>query len=887
MADDFDPSAFLAGTSSKLEPAKASSGDFDPAAFLGADSDDRPEWLDKKPKAKAAPQPHSLDSLSADIAKAKAALPTTGQMFGRAVEAGATGVGDVLDAASLGAYRGLRNSAGNFIGKAVPGVADATASAQQGENAFHDELQKTTTGQLLQGTSNAIGNLAGAPEAVARSVGTGLEMAAEHGPTALRTVLASRPVAGALAGAGTNAAITAGQDAVSGASLKDTLHDAGQSAAIGGAVGGAIGVGNAAVGRIADKVNNSRGAQARRFIEENGQGATAGPLSSGKGGVFDESLAGLPANDKGIGMAAKTGASNILDTLESEHLTEHGIPYREGPGELKSATARARQEYNDARQAARDERLDVRRAVRDASRERADQITASIREQHAVETSRPYRVMKGLIDGSPEASATRDIAPIVASMQDAAHDLETAPQVRAQLNEQLAILERYRDPTTEAVMVPERQINGLRRTLMRSAKIGMSDAPGEKDAPLRAAAVAAKQMVDEGPYAALNKFYAQGAKKLENTRTSLGLKRKTGPDQAAENARVAGILRKSIDDPTLMDKFIRDHAEPVASEAPHEHALTDHDVMEAEAVPEVIDTASEPKTAQIANPNWPTTPTSPEVGPITPPGRAQIIPDEPVHATEPIPVEPFDIVDSMAATGTVPRAPGGMADLADMSDLRARQDAAAENAKAASEQRDAALYWAKARVGSAADKAAKIREMMGLNRTIGTRKADVNQARLALQRQGQNSNTGGGSPADLEALRAARPDLVPDLDLPELQRAKADLSFHLVPHHGGLIGRTVGAAAGPTAAILATAAAHGPLGLLAAPVIMAAQNATPIAGRYLYPLTKGIGATPGPSSAVVARIIQAARSGMQPAQLRKMAEDAGIDPNSLGPLAGR
>jgi hypothetical protein len=494
------------------------------------------------------------------------------------VNAAGTLAGNALDTASLGYYRKARD----FVGSKI--APEATAGNQAAEGQFNQAHP------FVANMARAAGNFipGGAPARIGEAMLAGVRGLTAAAPSILRGTLAARPVAGALTGAATGAVTTAAEDVAQGQDAGTTLRDIGRSAVVGGAVGGGAGV----VGAAAAKVNNSRGAQARRFIEEHGQGATVGPLSPGRGGVFENELAGLPANDKGIGAAAKIGAKNILQ---------------------------------------------------------------QVAEEHRVETSRPFREMKALIDNTPAANRPRDITSIVTNMQSAAYDLETAPFARAQLEGQLNILERYRDPKTGIVMVPERQINGLRRTLMRTAKVGTNDAPGEAEAPLRKAAFEAKQLVDQGPYAALNDFYSEGMKKLEGTRKQLGLK-----------ARPA-------------------------------------------------------KDAEV----------------------------------------------------------------------------------------------------------------------------DVRKTKLTLARQGQNTATAGGD-ADLEALKRDRPELAAAANLSELQRAKADLSYHLIPQHGGLMPRVAGAALGPGAALGAAALGHGGAGLAAAGGMMALQNATPIAGRVLYPLTRNMGtSTPG------------------------------------------
>lgn len=361
---------------------------------------------------------------------------------------------------------------------------------------------------------------------------------------------------------------------------------------------------------LQNKIKSSRGAQAREFIEREGGGAKVGLTTPGSGGVFKSELEGVAPNDKGIGVAAKKGSQAILK---------------------------------------------------------------GIKEEHRIETSEPFRALKAQIDNSPAAAQPRDVTPIVQHMQNAAYDLETAPVVRTQLEGELKLLERYRANEDSPVMVPERQLNGLRRSLMRMAKVGQSDVAGEKEAPLRAAALIAKQMVDEGPYAALNELYAKGATKLTSKRRQLGLKAK-------------------------------------------------------------------------------------------PPADSNV---------------------------------------------------------------------------------------------------DVKKVKLSLEREGQNTKTGGGD-SDIAGFREQNPGLRTPANLAELQRAKADLSFHLAPQHGGLIERTTGAALGPGVAIMAAAAGHGLPGVGMAAGIAGLQNATPIAGRVLYPLTR----PPGVNPIVWAAMQQKDREAKMAAQLR-------------------
>lgn len=94
-----------------------------------------------------------------------------------------------------------------------------------------------------------------------------------------------------------------------------------------------------------------------------------------------------------------------------------------------------------------------------------------------------------------------------------------------------------------------------------------------------------------------------------------------------ELGKVSNIYAKrGADD--VADIYKEADARSVKPPAPKEYALSDHDIMEAESVPEAIDTASEPKTARIENPNFPTRVASPDVGATVPAGRARIIPED-------------------------------------------------------------------------------------------------------------------------------------------------------------------------------------------------------------------------------------------------------------------
>lgn len=140
---------------------------------------------------------------------------------------------------------------------------------------------------------------------------------------------------------------------------------------------------------------------------------------------------------------------------------------------------------------------------------------------------------------------------------------------------------------------------------------------------------------------------------------------------------------------------------------------------------------------------------------------------------------------------------------------------------------------------TARETAKRPREQLGLDTQIWKRKTDINQTRLALERQGQNTNTAGASPADLDTFRAENPELRTDTFLPELMRNKADISYGIMPKHGGLIPRLKGPGNLLLHALIPALTGVGSHNIPATAAAVAASlallNKDPIAARLLYP----------------------------------------------------
>ena len=169
---------------------------------------------------------------------------------------------ELPDAQTAGDFR----SAGNILGMFTPGAANLIGKGGA---------------KLVAGATRGL-----APTGILAGAGLG----------------AVRGVAGYETTAPLTAALSAGSEG-------NRLEAARQAATDPTAIAIA-GLGGATSEGLKTGVDNSKGAAARRFIEEKGQGAEVGVLSPGSGGVFDRELKGVPATDKGIGMAAKREAAS-------------------------------------------------------------------------------------------------------------------------------------------------------------------------------------------------------------------------------------------------------------------------------------------------------------------------------------------------------------------------------------------------------------------------------------------------------------------------------------------------------------------------------------------------------------------------------------------------
>ncbi|MEP6651819.1 MAG: hypothetical protein ABJA82_00580 [Myxococcales bacterium] len=240
-------------------PVRAAKGkaSVDDLAMFDASAKD-PRFVDDTP-AETRPLKNTGADLAGQFGRDKAALGTP---VADKIAAALNGVGtmatNAADSATVGAYSAARNAIAERI------APQAAAQTEGAESAFNQDHP------LLASTSRAAGYFVpgAAPARLAEGVGAGLRVATDAAPGIAARVLASRPVAGALTGAGVSGGTTLAEDVTSGAPIGDALSDAGRSALVGGVLGGTVGAVQSGVSKAAEGAGQR---VADRFREKIGE----------------------------------------------------------------------------------------------------------------------------------------------------------------------------------------------------------------------------------------------------------------------------------------------------------------------------------------------------------------------------------------------------------------------------------------------------------------------------------------------------------------------------------------------------------------------------------------------------------------------------------------
>lgn len=240
-------------------PARATKGkaSADDLAIFEAQAKD-PRFVDDTP-TETRPLKNTGADLAGQLGRDKAALGTP---VADKIAAALSGVGtmatNAADSATVGAYSAARNAIAERI------APQAAAQTEGAESAFNQDHP------LLASASRAAGYFVpgAAPARLAEGVGAGLRVATDAAPGIAARVLASRPVAGTLTGAGVSGGTTLAEDVTSGAPIGDALSDAGRSALVGGVLGGTVGTVQAGISKAAEGAGQR---VADRFREKIGE----------------------------------------------------------------------------------------------------------------------------------------------------------------------------------------------------------------------------------------------------------------------------------------------------------------------------------------------------------------------------------------------------------------------------------------------------------------------------------------------------------------------------------------------------------------------------------------------------------------------------------------
>lgn len=349
------------------------------------------------------------------------------------------------------------------------------------------------------GEAKAVENLAepafrsiGGPAAIAKGVEQLLPASATPLARAGRSVVT---------GAGTNAVLSEAESAMNGSTLGEAAGKAAGSALIGGALGGGFGL----LGSAAEGTLGSKGAKARRYIED--RGGTVSATSPGKGPIYDSmDVGGNNAAD--IGEQARKSGERVEKGMNDYKRQAASEPYEREVGKIGPEKANARvvemdQILGDLHEAARTEQDPI---IRHQLEDQIDTI---------------------------ERTATVDVGKASLPYRDA--------------------------PQAGKPIYSEKELNDLRQVMGDKGKVGQSNKASL--APLREATSKVKAEVDHGPYAPANKAFHEGMNDYEESLNLLDMKKnkKSGPNEAnikkasikgqrrGQNTVTAGAERSRLD----------------------------------------------------------------------------------------------------------------------------------------------------------------------------------------------------------------------------------------------------------------------------------------------------------------------------------------------------
>lgn len=209
-------------------------------------------------------------------------------------------------------------------------------------------------------------------------------------------------------------------------------------------------------------------------------GGRVGPTTSGSGGAFDQELKGLPADETGVKQATEDAAPRVLSKADDIHERDVLEPYRQ------------------------------QRAPIDAGK---GQLPVDVDALHQ-EMVKAYQSAK-----------------------------LTVPQRQA-LGSEIDHFEKTFVGPHQTRVMSERDLNDYKTMLQSLTRVGQAGQHTIPQGVLSNTSTLAKDMVDQGPYASLNKAFHEGAVERSALRSNLNLGPRESSNPVAEQHTVARAMRE-------------------------------------------------------------------------------------------------------------------------------------------------------------------------------------------------------------------------------------------------------------------------------------------------------------------------------------------------------
>lgn len=396
---------------------------------------------------------------------------------------------------------GVSATASKFMNGLTLGGAGAVRRAVMGDDKANaqEQWENETLDNPISRTAGNVASTAGSGITLA-PVGAGISGLIERGLPGIGATAGRRILGNAMAGGATNAIAGTTEAAFDRAPPKEVVKRGLLGLVSGGVLGGGLSALGEAAGGVYNAVRNSAGGQARQRLEA--RGANVGPLDSGSGGVFNNELAGLQPNDRGIGQASRRAAAGTLSKLDDDYFAN---------------------------------------------------------------VANPHSANRAAIAASPAGEAERDITPIYSELVKVYQSERLTPGERGQVRSILDRLDQHigeRNGKTGLYM-SENDLNDFRGMLQDVSKTGSPANPTVAQGKMQKVAHTTKEAVDQGPYAETNAAFHEGREAYEGRRQLLDLPAK--PSSSLDPAREAPEGGREPEVAKLANMLARDEQNTVTA----------------------------------------------------------------------------------------------------------------------------------------------------------------------------------------------------------------------------------------------------------------------------------------------------------------------------------